>query len=73
MMQIEVSIVGGSLSGAGQWPVRAKCVQRFTSLLTPLVRVYLCLRHQRHQHGLAPLTFKVHLISGIDVDSMVSD
>lgn len=50
MMQIEVNIVGGSLSGAGEWPVRAECVQIFTSLLTSLVRANSCLRHQ---HALA--------------------
>lgn len=34
MMQIEVNIVGGSLSGAGKWPVRTECVQVFTNKLT---------------------------------------
>ena len=36
MMQIEVYIVGGSLSGAGEWPVRAECVQMFYQLTHPL-------------------------------------
>jgi hypothetical protein len=53
MMEIKVNIVEGSLSGAGEWPVRAECVRMFTSLLTPLARVDSCLRHKIRQHALA--------------------